>query len=297
MKIIDHPHVDIQSLDNLWFQVSGTVCNLSCKHCFNSSSPTNRNFGLLTLETCRRYLDESVRYGVKEYYFTGGEPFINPEILPILQHTLAYGPATVLTNGVLVTKDIASSLRSIATSTIYSLEIRVSLDGVTSETNDAIRGDGVFERALSGVRNLCEHGFLPIITATRTWPQTEDLEMMKRFKKLLIEHGYIRPRIKLLPSLKIGKEAVRTKGYDKSEYVSQEMFEDYDATQLLCSNSRLVTDKGVYVCPILIETEDACMGMSITDTMRPFTLSHQACYSCYVYGAICYNFSTKARDL
>ena len=69
------PTVPLSSLDELWFQVSGTRCNLECSHCFISCSPHNDKFGYLSLKTVRRFLDESVEHGVREYYFTGGEPF------------------------------------------------------------------------------------------------------------------------------------------------------------------------------------------------------------------------------
>ena len=74
------------------------MCNLTCHHCFISCSPKNRSFGFLSLAEVRQRLEESVALGVKEYYFTGGEPFLNPELVPILVETLRYGPATVLTN-------------------------------------------------------------------------------------------------------------------------------------------------------------------------------------------------------
>src|SRR5437879_10198911 len=95
----EHPLVRLAHLDELWFQVAGTLCNLECRHCFISCSPHNHSFGLLDLATVQRVLDESVRLGVKEYYFTGGEPFLNRDIVAILERTLHYGPATVLTNG------------------------------------------------------------------------------------------------------------------------------------------------------------------------------------------------------
>jgi AdoMet-dependent heme synthase len=50
---------------------------------------------------------------------------------------------------------------------IYSLEIRVSIDGFSPETNDPIRGEGAFQVAIAGVELLVANGFLPIITAMR----------------------------------------------------------------------------------------------------------------------------------
>src|SRR2546421_7452392 len=98
LPIIDHPapSVPLAHLDDLWFQVGGTLCNLACSHCFISCSPHNHHFGPLTLPAVRKALEESVPLGVKEYYFTGGEPFLQRDMPAILEWTLQYGPATVL---------------------------------------------------------------------------------------------------------------------------------------------------------------------------------------------------------
>src|SRR3954447_25070579 len=107
LQLVDYPapFVPLSHLDDLWFQVAGTLCNLTCHHCFISCSPHNRSFGFLDLETVRRALDESVPLGVKEYYFTGGEPFLTPDLTAMLELTLRYGPATVLTNGTVLKEE------------------------------------------------------------------------------------------------------------------------------------------------------------------------------------------------
>lgn len=293
---IAHPDLHLDALDNLWFQVSGTLCNIACHHCFISCSPRNHSFGLMTLEQVRGYLQESVSMGVKEYYFTGGEPFMNKEMLDILELTLSYGPATVLTNGMLITEKKAQRLSELQAASPYSLEIRVSLDGYTAEMNDAIRGEGVFAKAMAGVEQLCRHGFLPIITITKTWTECSNDRVLQGFTETLKAHGYSRPRLKILPSLKLGKEIARTRGYDRLEMVTSEMMEGYDCSQLICSNSRVATSRGVYVCPILIESPVAKMGERLADATGSFRLSEQACYTCYLYGSICSNFSSGGKN-
>ena len=67
------------------------------------------------------------------------------------------------------------------------------------------------------------------------------------------------------------------------------MMENYDSSQLLCSRGRTVTDRGVAVCPLLIEAPDAHLGETLEEASGAFRLSHGACYTCYVYGAICSN--------
>lgn len=290
------PVVALAHLDELWFQVGGTVCNLECRHCFISCSPHNHNFGFLTLAAVRAALEESVALGVKEYYFTGGEPFLNRDMTAILEMTLGYGPATVLTNGTVLRDDWLERQRRAEEASPYSLEFRVSLDGFTTEENDPIRGAGTFPRILSGVRRLVDHGFLPILTVTRTRDDQDDAELFTGFVRLLKEIGYDRPRIKLLPTLRIGAEAHRQRGYAAEERVTPEMMDGYDAGLLLCNRARVVTDRGVHVCPILIEAPDARLGATLADGMAPYALRHRACYTCYQYGALCANPSGARRD-
>jgi len=290
----DAPAVPLVHLDHLWFQVGGTRCNLTCHHCFISCSPTNHSFGFLGLAAVERLLKESVRLGVKEYYFTGGEPFLNKEIVPILERTLHYGPATVLTNGTVFLDADLARLRRADAGSPYSLEFRLSLDGFTAADNDALRGAGTFERILRGLRQLLAHDFLPIVTVAQA--REDDAGLVEGFLRLLREQGYRRPRLKILPILRIGAEAGRHRGYHEDERVTRAMLAEYDVGQLLCSHSRVATDRGVFVCPILIEAPDARLGDSLAEARTPYPLRHHACYTCYQYGALCANASSADRD-
>jgi MoaA/NifB/PqqE/SkfB family radical SAM enzyme len=292
---MDLPLVPLAHLDDLWFQVSGTLCNLTCHHCFISCSPHNHSFGFLDLATVRRHLDESVTLGVKQYYFTGGEPFLNRDMVPILELTLQYGPATVLTNGTVFKDEWLQRLRDAEAASSYSLEFRVSLDGFTAAQNDPVRGDGTFERILRGVRMLLDHDFPPILTVTRTNDEQEDSEIFDGFVRMLKDLGYQRPRIKILPTLRIGAESERQRGYHDDERVTAAMMVGYDQNLLVCNHSRMVTDRGVFVCPILIESADARLGATLTEAQRPFAINHSACYTCYQYGALCANVSPNAQ--
>ena len=290
------PVVPLAHLDDLWFQVAGTLCNLTCRHCFISCSPHNHNFGFLGLEEVRRRLDESVALGVKEYYFTGGEPFLNPAMVDILKLTLQYGPATVLTNGTVFKTEWLDDLRRAEAASIYSLEFRVSIDGFSPETNDPVRGEGTFARAMRGVGQLVEHGFLPIVTVTRTRDDEDDGRLFHHFVAVLKSYRYHCPRIKILPTLRIGAEVERQRGYLPGERVTHEMMNGFDTGQLICNHSRIVTDRGVFVCPILIDSADARLGDSLVDSTKSFALGHQACYTCYQYGSLCSNPSAQPHD-
>src|SRR5579884_2616881 len=118
-----HPTIELKHLDNLWFQVTGTLCNIACAHCFNNSGPHVKTFGFLTLERVRQDLEVAARLGVKEVAFTGGEPFLHPQLLEMLEISLTYAPATVLTNGTLLSDRVTDRLAEIERNARYSLEI------------------------------------------------------------------------------------------------------------------------------------------------------------------------------
>ena len=291
------PTVSLTALDQLWFQVAGTVCNLRCRHCFISCAPDNHSLWFLSRDDVARALVESRELGVKEYYFTGGEPFMNRDLEGMLEDTLAIGPATVLTNGTLLPDRRVDRIRQMVEASPYTLEFRVSIDGVTPESNDAIRGAGTFARAMEGVRRLVDAGFLPIITTMQSWPDAQTDRILGGFRAALAEVGYSRPRIKILPTLRMGAESERTRGYMTTERVTPSMMAGYDADLLLCSRARLVTSRGILPCPILADEPGAKLADGLEESMAaPARLTEQACYTCYVHGAICANLPGFTTD-
>jgi MoaA/NifB/PqqE/SkfB family radical SAM enzyme len=282
-----YPSSTLIALDTLWLQVAGTLCNLACTHCFIACSPTNDAHGMMSLAEVARHLADAERLGVKEYYLTGGEPFLNREILPILEAILAKGPASVLTNGTLIRPETAARLRTLSDASEYSLDLRVSIDGWDAETNDAIRGTGTFEKILAGIRALAGVGLNPVLTVTEACAGAGTREGRARFLAFLRELGLLRPRLKILPLLRIGAEAARLRPYAEDETLAGVALTAADVAELQCSSSRMVTAKGVYVCPILIDADDACLGATLDEALGPFTLKHRACYTCHEYGLSC----------
>jgi molybdenum cofactor biosynthesis enzyme MoaA len=275
----------MRALDTVWFQVAGTVCNIACTHCFISCSPKNHAHEMLSLAEVEARLAEARELGVREYYFTGGEPFMNRDLLPILAATLKQGPATVLTNGMLLRKEVCAQLRRLIDESEYSLDLRVSLDGFDAATHDAIRGAGVWERVMIGLRNLADAGINPVITVTEAAEGVGTAEGRTRFLDIIRSFGFTKPRLKVLPLFRIGAEESRSRAYGQWERIEE--LPEGDADVLQCSTSRMITSKGVYVCPILIETPEAKMGETLGETLRPFPLQYGACHTCWVEGVSC----------
>lgn len=277
----------MEALDTLWFQVAGTLCNLSCAHCFISCSPGNISHGMMSVEQILPYLDEAESLGVKEFYFTGGEPFVNPAMEAILAEALRRGPCTVLSNGTLIQEKRAKALKALADASPYSLDIRLSLDGFDAAGNDPIRGNGTFARVLDAIRHLAAAGIDPVITVTEACGEAGTQAGRTRFLELLKGLGLARPRLKVMPLLLLGAETRRTRPYGEEESLRGAALDRADFAALQCSSGRMVTAKGVYVCPILIESGAARMGSTLAESLRPFPLAHRACHTCHTQGLSC----------
>ena len=281
------PHAPLLALDTVWLQVAGTLCNLQCTHCFISCSPTNTTHSMMTLAQVEAHLADARALGVREYYFTGGEPFLNRELLEMIEAALRQGPVSVLTNGVLIRRETADRLARLAEASEYSLDLRISLDGWDAATNDAVRGAGTFDRIMAGIAHLAAAGLSPVLTVTDACDGAATPAGRTRLLQLLRDAGLPRPRLKVMPLLRLGAEETRTRGYAADETLKGRTLGDVATQSLQCTSSRMVTSRGAWVCPILIDFPGARMGATLHETLRPFELRYQACFTCHEQGLSC----------
>jgi pyruvate-formate lyase-activating enzyme len=280
------PHISLRELRAIWFQVTGTLCNLSCRHCFNASGPKESWLAPLDPALVQRYLTEADALGVRELYFTGGEPFLHRELLALLRDALAVAPTTVLTNGTLIDDAIADQLAALAGASSYSLEVRISIDAATAAENDAVRGHGSFARAIAAARRLAARQLWPIITATEIVGSSDGRPLYDRLRDMLLGAGVDRPRIKILPVLPLGRCADRSAPH----LLSQKELAGFDDARLPCATTRVVADGGVYACPILAGLPAARLGDGpLADALGAARLFHPACVTCWATGLTCGN--------
>ncbi|MCE5223269.1 radical SAM protein [bacterium] len=126
-------------------------CNLRCKHCRSVDYYDGKKGEAitdLTKEEVFRVMDDISKNGVNRIHFLGGEPFIREDLLEIIRYGNSKGIiSSVNTNGTLLTPEI---IDEIMRSKVYLLTF--SLDGASKETNDFIRGEGVFEKVCNNIR-------------------------------------------------------------------------------------------------------------------------------------------------
>ncbi|NMC35277.1 MAG: radical SAM protein, partial [Veillonellaceae bacterium] len=136
-------------------------CNLRCKHCYLGErrftppgGPGTDARGELTTGEIKRIIDEVAAAGCLRFLITGGEPFLRPDVLEIVQYAKKKGLLTVLyTNGTLLTQEIVEKLAEFP-----PLYLEITLYGMSQETYETVTGiPGSYARCMRGIELLKQH--------------------------------------------------------------------------------------------------------------------------------------------
>ena len=115
-------------LEAVHIEFSGS-CNLNCCYCYHSAySLDGRKKDELTVERWYEIIDEIVHLGCFDFAISGGEPFVLPEIINLIDYIAGkqVKRIAIFTNGMLLNKEILSTLSDLTP----KIEFRVSYDGL-----------------------------------------------------------------------------------------------------------------------------------------------------------------------
>ena len=285
--------VALERLETLWFN-TGTLCNIECSHCYIESGPKNDRLAYLSVAEVEAYLDEIAALGwaTSEIAFTGGEPFMNRDILPMLGAALSRGFAVlVLTNAMQPMRRFEADLAELAGTYRESLTLRVSLDHYAQAIHDGERGAGTWAKTVAGIGWLATHGIRTTLAARHLTGESEE-ELRTGFARLIAAHGW------------------RIDADNPAELV---IFPEMDAntdvaeittacwgilgkspSEVMCSSSRMVVKrKGamrptVLSCTLLPYDQQFELGATLAEANRPVALNHPHCATfCVLGGASC----------
>ncbi len=185
--------VPLSALETLWIN-TGTLCNITCANCYIESSPSNDRLAYITRAEARAYLDEiaTLKLATREIGFTGGEPFLNPDMLGMLGDALGRGFAVlVLTNAMqpMQRPRIKKGLLALREAHGDRLTLRVSLDHHNETLHEAERGPQTWKKALDGIDWLAANGFNLAIAGRTCWGETE-AEAREGYAGLIAAQGW-----------------------------------------------------------------------------------------------------------
>jgi uncharacterized Fe-S cluster-containing radical SAM superfamily protein len=285
--------VRLDRLRTLWFN-TGTLCNLTCVNCYIESSPTNDRLAYLTLGDVTRYLDEIRDDGwpVEEIGITGGEPFMNPDIVPIMATCLERGfRLLVLTNAMRPMMKLAAPLDALRIRHGERLGLRVSIDHYSQALHETERGKHSWGRAMLGLKWLAGRGFR-IAIAGRTFWQEPEASLRAGYARLFAEHGialdaHDPARLVLFPEMDMRADVpeITTACWGILRK---------DPNSLMCAASRMVVKRkgaaepAVLPCTLLPYDPQFEFGPRLADARGPVKLNHPHCAKfCVLGGGSC----------
>ena len=280
--------VPLEGLETLWFN-TGTLCNLACVDCYIESSPRNDALIWLRLGSVVTLLDEAAARHpeLREVAFTGGEPFMNPEIMPMLETALARGfRVLVLTNAMAPMRRHFAALRKLAGE---DLHLRVSLDHYSEAGHAALRGTRAWGPAMAGIAALFEAGFTPSIAA-RYDPAREDEGATRAgFARLFAAEGwdidaFDARHLVLFPEMAVPPAAA---GVSAAAWGALHPH----GADAMCRTARMVVQRkgedapSITACTLLPFEKRFDLGRTLAEASRPVRLDHPACARFCVFGA------------
>jgi uncharacterized Fe-S cluster-containing radical SAM superfamily protein len=245
--------VALAALRTLWIN-TGSVCNITCHNCYIESSPENDRLAYIRRAEVLVYLDEIARDGwpVREIAFTGGEPFMNLEIIAMLGDALARGfSVLVLTNAMqpMLRPRILAGLALLRDMYRDRLVLRVSLDHYSKALHEEERGAGTFEKTLEGIDWLAREGFTLALAGRTCWGESET-ETRRGYAALIAEHAwpvdaYDSAQLVLFPEMDLCADVPEI-----TESCWSILHKDPNA--LMCAGSRMVVKRKGAARPVVL---------------------------------------------
>jgi uncharacterized Fe-S cluster-containing radical SAM superfamily protein len=288
--------VDWRGLKTLWLN-TGTLCNIECANCYIESSPTNDRLVYLRLSDVTPFLDEidALGEGTKEIGITGGEPFMCPDILKIMQAVLERGHRLLLlTNAMrpMMRPRIQAGVLELAETYADRMVLRVSMDSHAADLHDAERGAGAFESVSEGLRWLAGTR-LPVAIAGRQALHEDEASARAAYGALAAELGLTldpmdSAQLVLFPEMVAG---------DTPPEITTACWQilDKDPADIMCADQRMVIRrKGagratVTACTLLVDDLGFELGATLAEaTAEPVAMNHPWCATfCMLGGGSC----------
>jgi molybdenum cofactor biosynthesis enzyme MoaA len=282
--------IEARNIKTLWFN-TGTLCNIECKNCYIESSPKNDRLVYLTFEEVKSFIDEALdkNLGTNEVGFTGGEPFMNKDIMKMIDYSLRKGlKVLVLSNAM---KPMLNRTKELIKLNHSNLTIRVSIDHYQKEKHEEIRGKNTYDVMLQGLKWLNENNFNYTLATRLLWDEKEE-DLRKNFGAFIKNNNL---RLDTNSPKQLVTFAEMDEKIDTPEITTScwDILKK-DPNDVMCSWSRMVVRKknskspSVIACTLLPYADEFDLGETLTNSLQKIYLNHKHCSKfCVLGGSSC----------
>jgi MoaA/NifB/PqqE/SkfB family radical SAM enzyme len=282
--------IEARNIKTLWFN-TGTLCNIECKNCYIESSPKNDSLAYLTFEEVKSFIDEAIdkNLGTNEIGFTGGEPFMNKDIMKMIDYSLRKRlKVLVLSNAM---KPMLNRTKELIKLNHSNLIVRVSIDHYEKEKHEEIRGKNTYDVMLQGLKWLNENNFNYTLATRLLWNEKEE-DLRKNFGTFIKNNNL---RLDTNSPKQLVTFAEMDEKIDTPE-ITTSCWDilNKDPNDIMCSWSRMVVRKknsknpSVIACTLLPHADEFDLGDTLTNSLQKIYLNHKHCSKfCVLGGSSC----------
>jgi MoaA/NifB/PqqE/SkfB family radical SAM enzyme len=288
-------YIQPHALDELWIH-TGTRCNLACDFCLEGAGPDDKRLQTPKFTELKPHIDEALTLGVKQFSFTGGEPFLIKDIITILAYASKFRPCLVLTNG---TDPLLKRLPALLAINPehHPISLRISIDYADATKHDRSRGTGNFAKAIVSLKKLYQQGFKVSVARHIANGENTD-EVDQAFKALFALNGLPEdlPIIAFPDFLPPGSI---TEVPHITKHCMTHYHNEAQRKQFMCSNSKMIIKKQsqlhIVACTLVDDDDDYVLSTSLTASLdKRISMKHHRCYSCFAYGSSCSEKSSES---
>lgn len=266
-SIFSAPIVELTELNNLFIELTAKNCNQRCKHCYIDFPISKKVKDFIQIDRIKTALNDTVNENIQCIYLTGAEPMTHPDFNAILRLCLKRSSVCICTNATFINEKKARFLKKVEDECNNEILFKLSIDHYNEIKNDDIRGRGSYRQTINALKSLVKYNFNPVLSIVNYYQEDKEV-LIAEFKKVCDKIGFETTDF----NFQINEY------YNK--YKPQPEKIDLVAGNFDCKHGRILTTRGIYVCPFLANDHRGRMGNDFRDYSKKMYLETDFCLTC-----------------
>lgn len=266
-NIFSSPVAELAELNNLFIELTAKNCNQKCKHCYIDFPISKKVKDFISIDKIKEALEDTIGENLQYIYLTGAEPMTHPDFNAILRLCLKRSNVCICTNATFINEKKARFLKKVEDEGKNEIVFKLSIDHYNEVKNDDVRGRGAYRQTINAIRSLVKYNFNPLLSIVNYYNEDKKV-LIEEFSKICKKIGFDATDFNFQICEHYNKYKPILEGFELVDG-------DFD-----CKRGRMLTEKGVYVCPFLANDHRGRMGSDFSDYSKKVRLETDYCLIC-----------------
>lgn len=271
-NVFSAPVVELAELNNLFIELTAKNCNQKCKHCYIDFPISKTVKDFISTDKIKSALSDTKNENIQCIYLTGAEPMTHPEFNTILRLCLKRASVCICTNATFINEKKARFLKKVEEESTNEIIFKLSIDHYNEIKNDDVRGRGAYRQTINAIKSLIKYNFNPILNIVNYYNEDKKV-LITEFNQICKKIGFETTDFNFHINEYYNKYKPSSDDSDLKE-------NHFEYKNLDCQGGRVLTDKGIYVCPFLANDHRGRMGNDFKDFSKKMYMETNFCLTC-----------------